>query len=849
MANIAVTNDGSFTLAIGKHRRSKTWRNQTVEWSEFLGRIKETHRTAERYSEYMHESKTRQDEIKDVGGFVGGYVNRGLRRNGNILSRQLITLDIDFGTKTVWEDFTMLYDCAAAVYSTHKHCPDSPRLRLILPLDREVTTDEYVPIARRIAGSLDINLFDDTTYEPTRLMYWPSTAKDAEYIFHYQDGPWLSADKLLSTFRDWRDASEWPISDRTGELIHREIKKQEDPTEKPGIVGAWCRTYDIHEVIAEYLDGVYEPCDAEDRYTFIGGSTSAGLIIYDDKYAYSHHGTDPCSGKLCNAFDLVRIHMHGLKDEDAKADTPSNRMPSYTAMVEMATKDPRIRQTIATEKLHEAREDFAANMEGEEADETAEESDVDKYAWTKNLDVDGKGNIKSTIDNVVLILEHDPALKGRLAMNTFEHREVLRGNVPWRKVVVQENMVDSDDAGLRHYLESSYQIASAPKIKDALDIVVKRNSFNPVLDYLKKCEENWDGKERIDTLLIDYLACVDSVYIRTITRKTLVAAVRRVFHPGCKFDNVLVLVGNQGCGKSTLAKKLGRAWFSDTMIAVHGKDAYEQLQGKWIMELAELAGLKKAEINTVKHFISKQEDSFRVAYGRRLENFPRQCIFIGTINEADFLQDTTGNRRFWPADTGPKGSARLSIFDDLTDEEINQIWGEAVCRYKAGETLFLSKELEEEAIEQQTSHSELDERSGLVQAYLNTPITENWINLEIYERRNFFMDATRRDTGSKLRERVSVAEIWCELFGRKMDEMTKFNTHSVHGIMKTMAGWELSKAPIRLPFYGNQRVYRRVLDKNDTYRISENDPKYIQDFEKAGIEESIQERMRKEYGL
>lgn len=841
MTQINLKYDGSLNIAVGKSRKETSWKNRDTLWSTFVNRVSETHRTPETYGEYMNSKKSLQDERKDVGGFVGGYIINGRRKTGGILHRQMVTLDIDFGSKGIWEDYQLLYGNAAAIYSTHKHSPSSPRLRLILPLDREVTVDEYVAISRRIAGNLGINYFDDTTFEPTRLMYWPSSSKDAEYFFAYEDGPWLSADAILATYRNWQDASEWPFSDRVGETVHREMKKQEDPTEKPGIVGAFCRVYDIHAAIDKFLPDKYEPCDIEDRYTYVGGSTSAGLVVYADKFAFSHHGTDPCSGKLVNAFDLVRLHLHGLKDEDSKEGTPSNRMPSYVAMMEMATKDPETRRQIGSEKIAQLKSEFTEMVNSEmDPDDYAPgeyallddngkpipESEYQGHPtpapaslepeepvnddWLTALDVDGKGNIRSTIENAVLILQNDPLLKGKLALNTFSHREVLRGSAPWRKVRGIEDMIDRDDAGLRYYLEKAYDIASAPKISDALAYVVEKNAFHPVKDYLESLV--WDGTMRCDRLFVDYLGVADTPYARAVTRKVLAAAVNRIFVPGCKFDYVPVLVGNQGCGKSTLVKKLGKAWFSDSFTTVIGKEAYEQLQGKWILEMAELNGLKKAEINAVKHFISKQEDSFRVAYGKRTENFPRQSVFIGTINEPDFLQDPTGNRRFWPLDTGEKGTAAKSVFDDLPGREVDQIWAEAVCLFKAGEPLFLSQDIEDEAAAQQTSHSEVDDRAGLIREYLNTPITEDWITKEPYARRNFYVDEAQRDKGTEPRNRVSVAEIWREVFGKDAADMNKFNTKSIHNIMRSFPDWEYAKAPTRVNFYGVQRCYHRSIN-------------------------------------
>lgn len=802
--------NGSFDIATGRSRKETHWKNKETNWQAFLKRISETHITAETYSEYISSSKARQAEIKDIGGFVGGFISNGRRIAENILHRQLITLDIDFASGDLWEDFTMLYGNAAAVYTTHKHSTESPRLRLIIPLNRPVDSLEYTAIARRIAGNIDINAFDDTTYQPHRLMYWPSTSKDGEFFFNYQDGPWLNADEVLSTYHNWQDSSEWPVSERAGTVILREIKKQGDPTEKSGIVGTFCRTYDIYQAIDKFLSDIYEPCDTDDRYTFIPGSTSAGLIVYDDgKYAYSHHGTDPVSGKLCNAFDLVRIHLFGLKDEEAKADTPNNRLPSFTSMTEFATKDPDVRKQIGIEKIQSLQGDFENDINNEDS---PEDINLD---WLSKLDADKHGNYRNTINNIVVTLENDPRLKGKFAFNEFENREVITGRLPWRSINKKTQYItDTDDASLRHYLEKNYDFTGRNIIFDALSKVIQDNSFHPVLDYLNAVQ--WDRVSRIDDLLINYLGAERTDYVRAVTRKTLVAAVARVFNPGCKFDYILVIIGRQGAGKSTLVKKIGLNWFSDSFPGFTGKDAYEAIQGVWILELAELAALGKAEFEQIKHFISKGEDRYRVAYGKRSENFPRQCIFIGTTNTKDFLRDPTGNRRFWPVQSDVFKRTK-NIWEDLTNYEVNQIWAEAVVLYKQGETLYLDPSLESEALLKQTEHREIDDRTGLIQSYLDTLLPVDWESLDLNQRRLFLQcEDELEGNGSVQREFVSIAEIWCELFNKQKGDMTRTNTKELHNIMRSLPGWEEGKTgPVHCGrLYGKQRAYFRVNKSN-----------------------------------
>ncbi|MFX1704574.1 virulence-associated E family protein [Chitinophaga sp. CC14] len=807
---IQIHHNGTFDIALGGHRDAKNWKNRQIQWSEFLNKISVTHHTAETHKTYMAAKRERQDEIKDIGGFVGGYLNGGRRLKGSVLHRQLVTLDLDFASQSVWEDFTMLYDCAAAMYSTHKHTPEAPRLRLIIPLDREVAPDEYIAIGRRIAGNLDIEMFDHTGYQPSRLMYWPSTSKDGVFEFQYQDGPWLSADEVLSSYRNWWDSSEWPMGSRDKDSVQRDIKKQGDPLEKPGLIGAFCRTYTISQVIEKYLSEVYEVCDIEDRYTYVHGSTSAGLVTYEDKYAYSHHGTDPTSGKLCNAFDLVRLHLYGLQDEDAKEGTAPNRLPSYTAMVDLASKDVTVRRLLGTERLQDAKHEF----DGIPLDEPAEE--LENNNWLEDLEYDRKGNLLGTIDNVVTILAKDPNLKNRLAYNNFDKREVALKHLPWRHVTKEtRNLTDADDASIRHYLEKTYTIHSAQKVKDAMDISMRNNAFHPVQDYLNSL--TWDGIPRLETVFIDYLGAEDTELTRAFTRKSLTAAVTRIFRPGCKFDYVVVMVGEQGKKKSSLIDALGGDWFSDSFSTIQGKEAYEQLQGVWLVEMGELAGLKKADVETIKHFITKRVDRYRVAYGRRMEDFPRQCVFFASTNKPDFLRDSSGNRRFWPIPVHMQPPTKDVFIDMAKDTEAGryeraQIWAEAVELYKAGEPLYLTPELEALAAQVQEGHSEVDERTGMIARYLDMLLPDNWDDMNIYERRAFIAgDDITLPIGAKPRTKVCIAEIWCEVLNGQHKDLNKFNTKELHDIMRTMPGWaDNSKSPLRFGNYGTQRGYKRV---------------------------------------
>jgi predicted P-loop ATPase len=787
-----IQNDIALDVALGNSRKTKTWKNKPMLWSELLARMAKETRTPETVAEYKAMGREQQSEIKDVGGFVGGYCVNGLRsgdgETAGVRHRSLLCLDADFATGSLWDDWTLLFGNAGAIYSTHKHTPEKPRLRLVVPLARNVSPEEYQAIGRRVAATLGIDQFDDTSYQPQRMMYWPSASQDAEYIFHYTDGAFLDPDAVLATYHDWRDVSSWPFSSRQSEAIKKTADKQKDPLEKPGLVGAFCRAYSIEEAIETFVP-VYQPSEG-DRYTYTEGSTASGVVTYEGKFSYSHHATDPASMQLCNAWDLVRLHKFAALDDGIDPATPATSRPSYKAMKDLAAADERVRVQIVDDRMAEAQEAFA--------EEVPTEDD-----WKRKLRLTEKGGIASTIENVVIILNGDPGLVDRIAFNEMSHNVVALGSLPWRKGQGERQWSDADDADLRYYLERVYGLSGKDKIFDAVNVVAMAHKFHPVRDYLDGCE--WDEEPRLETLLIDYLGADDTEYTRAVTRKALVAAVARIYRPGCKFDYMLTLRGRQGLGKSALIGKLGGDWFSDTFTTMQGKEAYEQVQGAWIIEIGELAGMRKAEAETIKLYISKQSDRFRPAYGRRLQECPRQCIFIGTTNESQFLRDTTGNRRFWVVDT--PNEPRLDMWEDLTDDVIRQIWAEAVALYHKGEKLYLPKKLEAVAREVQEIYEEENPKVGIVAQYLERLLPEDWDEKDLYSRRTWLEDKT---TGTVKRETVCTLEIWAEALGQNPDRLDRYATKEVSDIMARLPEWRhQGNARITTRLFGRQRFYKK----------------------------------------
>lgn len=781
-------------IAYGNSRMDKKWKNTDISWEDFCSRVKTTQRTTETVEEYRKMRKGGQDSIKDVGGFVGGHLKDGRRKKGNVLSRSMLTLDMDYGTSTIWEEISTFFPYQCCIYSTHKHTPENPRLRLIIPLFRDVGEEEYAAVSRMVAKEIGIDLFDDTTYEPERLMYWPSTSRNGIFVYEEKDGSLLDPEVFLNKYDDWRDTSTWPVSSRQSEVLDRSLKEQADPLSKEGVIGTFCRSYSVSSAIDTFLKDIYEPSAMIGRYDYIPADSSAGVILYDDKFAYSHHATDPASGRLLNAFDLVRIHRFGHLDDRATESTPPSKLPSFINMCEFAIQDNEVKAQFTKERMEQATIDFTEDN------------------WQTVLELDKQGKIKDTLDNIVLIIRNDSELES-IAFN--KHRDGIdaRDGLPWEQMKGGWN--DSDNAALKVYLSNKYGIYSPTKTKDAILAVAAERSYHPIKEYLDHLPE-WDGTDRVETLLIDYFNATDNSYTRAVTRKMMVAAVARIVHPGTKFDSVLILNGPQGIGKSTFFAKLAGDWFSDSLTLTDMKDKAgpEKLQGYWILELGELAGMRKTDVEVVKSFISRSDDKYRASYGVNVESHPRQCIIVGSTNaESGFLRDITGNRRFWPvriSGDGKRKAWQMSVYD------VEQIWAETLVLYAKGEKLYLEGSDVELATNEQADAMESDEREGLVRSYLDTLLPDDWNVLSLYERRNYLNGSEfggESRVGTVERTIVCNMEIWCECFGRDASAMKPADSYAIAGIMKKINGWNKyqgnKNGTSNFPIYGRQRCYEK----------------------------------------
>ena len=851
--------DRPLMITVGNSRKSVNWVGQQTTVSAFYARMGQVTRGKETVQQYFQMKKSDQDDLKDVaGGFVGGTLTGPRRKVTSVASRSVITLDFDnippFGVDNIIAKLK-LCGFSYCVYSTRKHTPNAPRLRILVVTDRDMTVDEYEPCARRVAEYIGIDKADPTTFELCRLFYYPTACADGEFVYQVNDAPFVQVDKLLASYDDWHDVTEWPQV--PGYFNYKKLATRAgDPLEKAGIVGMFCKAYDIYRAMDELIPGIYTPVDnATDRYTYTSGSTAGGAVVYESgKFLYSHHATDPCSGKLVNAFDMVRLHRFGDQDDDVDPSTAINRLPSFKAMCAYANSLDDVAALILKDKTSAA-DDFkglpgvaidtsltgtagaaptspapvtqnvaaqatADPDAGAGATQVAAAASADPGAaltadmsWMLKLDRDRNNKILNTIDNVRLIMDNDPNLAGRFALNEFSGRGEVLAALPWAQKYTGRRMwSDTDSNGLYWYLEKVYGVNGRGNIDSALDIHAATHSFNDVTNYLDGLK--WDGVPRLDNLFHDYLGAEDSEYVRAVCRKTFCGAIARAYHPGCKFDTMLILCGPQGIGKSTIIDKMSKGWYNDSIRTFEGKDASELLQGVWLVEVAELDAFRRTDVACIKQFLSLRVDRYRAAYGRNVKEYPRRCVFFGTCNQMEFLQDTTGNRRFWPVDVGVAfpASARKSVFTDLTDDVIQQVWAEAKVRYQAGEELFLKGEVEQQAQKQQENHREAAAQEGMIIDFLNKDVPSDWVNWTIQQRRDYWAGAVKMDNITTVpRDRVCAMEVWVECFNRNPADVKKQETALVNAIINRIPGWK--RSTVRCGPYGNCPIKGFTRDK------------------------------------
>ena len=788
-----------YSIAVGNSCEAKFWANEEVTFDELCQRLSNTKYTSETIEQYKHFNKEERNKAKDNGGFVGGKLKGTKRGVSEVLFRSMLTLDLDKAKVGFIDKFTAESKYLSCLYTTHSHTKEEPRCRVIVPLSRDVTPDEYNAIARLFASQFGIEQFDACSFRIAQLMFYPTTPKDGEFIFKKVEGEILNPDKFLADYPMWHDISILPLT--PDELPKNNVqrgRKKKDPTELKGVIGAFCRAYTIQEAIETYLSDVYEPTDKSNRYSLKSADSKGGLIIYDDKYAFSHHATDIACGRELNAFQLVMLHLFGSDNNDA-----------VKKMKEIARDDEHVRTQLIL--------DNGEFDEDEINDDSQSESPIVNKVkpikdWISKLSIGIDGAIENTSKNLEIILENDKNLQG-FAYNELSNRVEVIGRVPWDRPKDNRFWREADESQLRLYIDKKYIEFKERNFEVAFNAIVDNRRFHPVRDYLDSLPK-WDGVKRVEEVFIKFLSADDNDYTRAITKKTFAACVARAYHPGTKFDSIPVLDGAQGIGKSTLIKYLaGEEFFSDnlSLTDMNDKTAAEKIQGNWLIEIGELSGMKKADIEKVKSFVSTTDDKYRASYGRVVESHPRQCVIFATVNGdgRGYLRDITGNRRFWIVKCNQTLQKRM--WDENDKNYRDQFWSEAKEIYESGEELYLEGNLLDIATDYQNEALEQDERVGIVEQYLNRLLPTNWHEMDLYKRRSFLNgDDFICEKGTIQRTEVSNAEIWCECFGKSQSDLKSSDSYQLAAIMKQIGGWERTSSIKKQPIYGRQKIYKKV---------------------------------------
>lgn len=391
-----------------------------------------------------------------------------------------------------------------------------------------------------------------------------------------------------------------------------------------------------------------------------------------------------------------------------------------------------------------------------------------------SLAYDGQGKPMATIENFLLILRRDKRFESlRFNQLSYAPEHIANGKV--------ERWQDKDDSAARLYIEQKYRIHNKEKLDDALRVLFAEREYHPIKQIIEGTE--WDGKSRIQELFIKWLKCEDTPYVREVTRLVFAGGIHRLYNPGCKFDDVAVLIGtHQGEGKSTFARWLAmRDEFFTEVTEIEGQKGIEAIEGAWICEIAELLAVTKAkEVEAVKSYITKQVDRYRRPFDRRTTDHRRQCVFIGTTNKEQFLTDKTGNRRWYPVKVNSSGYD-LHDHKEEIKADILQAWAEAKRLFDEGKLQpYADRALMEDIRREQAQAVEEDYRVGLIEGYL------------------------------KNKDKVCILELWKYALDNPYTKPTRRESNELVLILQGIKGWEREEKPIRSSEYGLQKFWHKT---------------------------------------
>ncbi|PEP93142.1 VapE domain-containing protein, partial [Bacillus toyonensis] len=636
--------------------------NQKITYGEFLNRMIEPTITGKKGK---------------AGGFIGGYVKNS-RNNENVKSRSMVTIDIDEVPQGihVWENIAGFTNFAVAMYSTHNHTKDDPRYRIIIPLLDDIEPEHYKEVTQYIVGIFQVEI-DETSYEFARHMHYPTCSDIDNYEFYYQDLPFFDA-----SF----------ITKQKEEIQTFKKNEKADPRKKQNWIGAWTNIYAVTDVLNHFLSDTYE-LFRNNRYTYLGGSTKGGLVVYDgDVHAHSNHSTDPISGKNVNSFDLYRLHTFGHLDNGAEDTT---NKPSYKAMIEHCKKDEKVREYY---EKH-----ISAGQGIRKQEEPKVQNEIDFKRNSKNKILVKAENTKKLLDAMGIEVYYD-VIRKREYVSSFQ-------------LYFDGEIADHHAQGMIEEAMDRGYFITKDKLIDHLLYLASCNKKNKVAEYFLKVSKKWDGNSRIEKVFDTLHAKSDRELGIVYLKKWAIQAVKLACNESGKMNQEFVLVfqGSQGCGKTfwfrLLFSSLGDDYFkTGKRLNPENKDSVMEAISNFAVELGELDSTMKFEQAALKAFFTENFDEFRRPYQRLSVKYPRMTVFFATVNDDEFLKDKTGNRRYAVINVGDKIS-------DLKTMDIDQFWGEiATMALKDDAHLLTSEEARKQKEHNEESelqtHEEIEILSG-----------------------------------------------------------------------------------------------------------------------------------------
>lgn len=747
-----MTDERAYPVALAPRRHSKYWDASEVTFSDLVS-----------------WAKNPSDE-KECGNYLLGELRGRRRMKNTVISRSAIQLDADQADEQMFEDVAG-FPYRSIVHTTFNSAPDDLRLRIVLPLDRSVTPGEYRFIAKKLMEVLGVEKFDPGSIQPERYMFKPSASNPEWYRHEVNNGYEVNADVELEGYSDSVDIVETPAPP----------KNKRDPLDMPGVIGAFNRVYSIPEAIEEF--GIPYEHAGDKRWQLVGAHGEAGVYEVTDSLTYSHHVNDPAYGVTCSAFDLVRIYHWGILDADTPPETPVNRLPSNDAALRELAEDPKVVKEMAL-----------LDFDGLEEDLTDD-------SWLMDLRRSPKtGRVTDEVHNWDLISANDPVLSS-LWWDEIALSIKTTSDLPWRDASARPQFNGTDRAALAMHIERKYGVRpTRALVDDLVDMRAQQNRKNPLEEYLSSLE--WDGTPRLEESLP---GVAPTEYTRLVARKCLVAAVARVFAPGCKWDHTLILYGEEGLGKTHWVSRMSKG-YTAPLGDIRSKDTLLSMQRSWIVTSDEGAVMKQADNDSLKEFLTRTEDVFRMPYEREVNAYPRHSVIWATTNDKDILRRQQGNRRYLIVH-----SAEQVDFNQLSDRYVDQVWAEAVHYYNQGEALFLDTEQSEAAGVEREEFTEEEPLSGLIQEWVNSPVPEGWDEMSPEARVRWYADQSDgfAAPGTERIDRICSMQVWVECLGRRRGDHDRRDITEITRTLRNLPGWSAATGRHRMPHYGPQLVFER----------------------------------------